>query len=77
MGAAFWIKRFVTVVVLVFAVLMAVALLRGRTLETALLESAIWSVITSAIFTGVRIYRTRKQQYCAICNDAPEGPAPK
>jgi hypothetical protein len=77
MGTAFWIKRFLTVVALVFVVLTAAALLRGRTLETALVESAIWSVITSAIFTGVRIYRSRKRQYCAICNDVPPEPHSK
>ena len=77
MGAAIWIKRFVTVVLLVFAVLTAVSLLRGRSLETALVQSAIWSVITSAIYTGVRIYKSRRGQYCAICNDVPEPPPSK
>ncbi len=77
MGAAFWIKRFVIVVAMVFVVLTAVALLRGRALDAALTESAIWSMITSAIFTGVRIYKSRKRQYCAICNDVPPEPGSK
>jgi len=72
MGSAFWIKRFFAATLLVFVLLMAVELLKGHSVEGALMFSVIWSLITSAVFTGARIYRRRKGQYCAICRDAPE-----
>jgi len=31
-----------------------------------------WGVLASALFTGTRIYRSRKGQACAVCNDTPE-----
>jgi len=72
MGRIFWIKRFLAVAALVFAVLMLIELLKGHDPESALTFSAVWSLITSAIFTGTRIYRSRKGQYCAVCRDTPE-----
>ena len=72
MGSAFWIKRFFAATLPVFVLLMAVELLKGHSVEGALMFSVIWSLIASAVFTGARIYRWRKGQYCAICRDAPE-----
>jgi len=74
MSRAWWIKQFVVAMVLVFVVLMAVELLKAHDIETALAFSALWSVIAGAVFTGARVYRVRKGQYCAICGDTP---APK
>ena len=72
MGRAFWIKRFLVVAATVFVALMAIEMLKGHGLEVALAFSLTWSVITSAVFTGIRIYRSRKGQQCAICGDTPE-----
>jgi hypothetical protein len=72
MGRAFWIKRFLAATALVFAILMIVELLKGHALEPALAFSALWSLITSAVFTGARIYQSRKGRHCAICRDTPE-----
>jgi hypothetical protein len=72
MGRAYWIKKFFRVTLLVFAVLMAVELLKGHDIASALTFSAIWGLITSAVYTGASIYRWRKQQACAICGDTPE-----
>jgi len=77
MSPSLWVKRFVVVTALVFAVLMVAELLKGHDLEAAITFSALWSVIASAIFTGARIYRVRKGQYCAICGDAPSTGDPR
>jgi len=56
---AFWIKRFLALTALVFAVLMLVELLKGHDLETALTFSAVWSPVASGTFTAARIYQSR------------------
>ena len=72
MGRSYWIKRFVVVTALGFAVLMVVELLKGHGYEASLTFSAVWSLIASAAFTAARIYHSRKGRYCAICRDTPE-----
>ena len=72
MNPVFWIKRFFAATVLVFVALLVVELLKGHGLEAALTFSLVWSFITSAIYTGARIYRSRKGQSCAVCRDAQE-----
>ncbi|MDB5908472.1 MAG: hypothetical protein JWP34_2586 [Massilia sp.] len=69
----FWVKRFLWVTGIVFMMLMAAALLRGRTVEVALTESLVWALISSAIFTAVRYYKARKGEACALCKDTVEG----
>jgi hypothetical protein len=71
MGRSFWIKRFVVVTALVFSVLMVAELAKGHGFEAALWFSAVWSLIAGAVFTGARIYHSRKGRYCAICRDTP------
>jgi len=72
MSRSFWIKRFVVVTALVFSVLMVAELLKGHGIEASLSFSAVWSLIASAVFTGARIYHSRRGRYCAICRDSPE-----
>jgi hypothetical protein len=71
MGRVFWIKRFLIVAFVAFAVLTAVELLKGHDLVQAALFGLGWGVLASALFTVTRIYRSRKGQHCAICNDIP------
>ncbi len=72
MGRAFWIKRFLVVAVGVFFLLTLVELVKGHELVAALTFGLGWGVITSAIFTAARLYRSRRGETCAICNDTPE-----
>ncbi len=72
MGSVFWIKRFLIVAFAAFAVLTAVELLKGHELVQAVLFGLGWGALASALFTVTRIYRSRKGQHCAICNDIPE-----
>lgn len=68
----FWVKRFLWMTGIVFMILMAAALLRGRTMDTALTESFVWALTSAAIFTGWRYYQARKGVACALCKDTVE-----
>jgi hypothetical protein len=68
----FWIGRFCLVVAVVFAILMAASLLRGRPVGQAFTESVTWAMISSAIFTGSRYTSARKGIACKLCKDTVE-----
>jgi hypothetical protein len=68
----FWVKRFLWMSGIVFMILMAASLLRGRTVETGLSESFVWALISSGVFTGWRYYQARKGIACALCKDTVE-----
>jgi len=72
MGAAFWIKRFFTVLLGAFAFICAAQLLKGHDFTYASTQGAIWGLIAAAVFTVARIYQSRRGQHCAICKDTPE-----
>ena len=72
MGTAFWIKRYLLVLVSAFVVICAAQLLKGRGLEYALTQAGIWSVVASLVFTVARYFQARRGQHCAICKDTPE-----
>jgi hypothetical protein len=72
MGSAFWTKRFLVATVIASAILTVSELLKGRELVAAVSFGLGWGVVSSAIYTGTRIYRSRKGQHCAVCNDTPE-----
>jgi hypothetical protein len=72
MGAFFWIRRFFLALVVAFAVIATSHLVRGRGLNHAVTEAAIWSVLSAAVFTVGRYFQARRGQHCAICRDTPE-----
>jgi hypothetical protein len=72
MPLSFWIKRFATVFLGAFAVLLVVGILKGRAFATAASEGALWAGIAATIFIATRIYRSRKGQHCKLCGDTPQ-----
>lgn len=72
MGTAFWIRRFCQVLGGAFVVIAGSHLLRGRGLHYALSEGAVWAIVSACVFTGARLYHSRRGQTCAICRDTPE-----
>ena len=72
MGVLFWLRRFMLLFCIAFAVIMCAHLLRGHELMFSLSESLLWAMISANIFTFGRIYHSRKRRYCAICNDVPD-----
>jgi len=72
MPLSFWIKRFATVFLGAFIVLLVVGLLKERALPIAAKESALWAGIAATIFIVTRIYRSRRGQHCELCRDTPQ-----
>jgi len=72
MGTAFWIRRFLVVFAGAFVVIAGVALLKGHAPEEAALHGLLWGALSAAMFTGSRIYQSRRGVHCAICKDTPE-----
>lgn len=72
MGTAFWIKRFLLVLVAAFAIICGAQLLKGHDFAYSATQGALWGVIGAAIFTAAQYRQMRKAQHCALCQDAPE-----
>ncbi len=72
MGTAFWMRRFLVVLAVAFVVIAASHLVRGRGVEYAVTQGAVWSVISAVIFTVARYFQARRGQHCALCRDTPE-----
>ena len=71
-GPAFWITRLLIVTALVFAILLAVEVLKGGTLQVGWPGALLWAGISASVFTGSRYYQARKGLACALCRDLPE-----
>ena len=72
MGGAFWVRRLLTVLAGAFVVIAAAQLLRGRAVEEAIPHASLWAPVAAVIFTGSRLYQSRRGQHCAICKDTPQ-----
>ena len=72
MGGSFWIRRFLLIFVMAFVVLAATQLVQGRTLDDSLTHALLWAAVSTTVFTGSRIYQSRKGRHCALCRDTPE-----
>jgi hypothetical protein len=72
LSVGFWVKRFLVVLGLAFAVICTAQLLKGRGLEYSAAQAAIWSIISAIVFTVARFFQARRGQHCAICKDTPE-----
>lgn len=71
-SAAYWIRRFCVAFVVALVIIAGAQRLKGYAVADVIGESLLWAAIAAALFTAVRIYRTRKGQYCAVCGDTPE-----
>ncbi len=69
MGVIFWLRRFLFVFCIAFAVIVSAHLLRGHELMFSLSESLLWAVISANIFIASRIYQSRTGVQCALCDD--------
>jgi hypothetical protein len=64
-----WIGQFLLAAASMFALLMAVDLLRGTPFADAWVEALTWAVTAAAIFAGSRYRQARKGAQCAACGD--------
>lgn len=72
MRISFWFKRALLVFAIVFALLVAVELLKGHGLEAGLQFALIWSAIATAVFISTRIFYVSRGKNCPMCNDLPQ-----
>ncbi len=70
MGTSFWIRRFFIVFAGAFLVIAIAQFLRHHAFS--LLGTLFWAAVSAAIFTVGRIYRSRRGEACALCNDIPQ-----
>jgi hypothetical protein len=71
LGKARLIRGFLVVLAGAFVVIAGAQLLKGNTVEYAVSEGLLWSLISAVVFTVARVHRWRKGQYCAACGDVP------
>ena len=69
MGALFWIKRYLTAAVPLFAILAAVEWVKGSTAKEDYLSAAAWALIAAGIFTYFAWRRFRNAMACTACEN--------
>ena len=72
MSPTFWIRRFLLVFALALVIIAGAQMLKGHALRYSLTQGLLWAAIASTIFTGARIFQSRRGQHCAICRDTRE-----
>jgi hypothetical protein len=72
LGTLFWIRRFLSVFAIAFAIIAIAQLLKGHSNRHALVQGLVWATISATIFTGSRIWQSRRSRHCALCRDTPE-----
>jgi hypothetical protein len=71
-GKRFWIRRYLTVFAIAFAVIAIAQLLKGHTNRYAVVQGLLWATISATVFSGSRIWQSRRGRHCALCGDTPE-----
>jgi hypothetical protein len=69
MNLRFWILRFLLVFSVLYTVIAATWLARGRDLVRTAWEAAIWAALSAGLLVVSRIYHLRRGRRCAICRD--------
>ena len=75
MGKSFWVRRFLLVFGIAFTVIAAAQMVQGESLNYAVAQALLWAAVSASIFTGSRIYQSRKGVHCALCQDIPQAPS--
>lgn len=70
-------KRFPLYLIVTFAILFSVYLLRGRSLERSATEALVWGSITAIFLVATKMWKARKgaKADCIVCDDGPGEPA--
>jgi heme A synthase len=71
-SAAFWIRRFLAVFVIAFAIIGAAQLMKGHDAIYSMMHPGLWGLASALVFTIARYFQSRSGQQCAICKDTPE-----
>jgi hypothetical protein len=65
----YWTRRFLGAFAVAAVIIAGAHLLRGRDIGFSLAQGALWGAAASAVFTASGIYRWRRNQKCALCDD--------
>jgi hypothetical protein len=68
---AFSLRRSLAVLAIVFGVLFAVSLLKGRGIAGGLEFAALWSVVSTTVFVAAQAFQARRVASCEICEEGP------
>lgn len=71
-GSLFWFRRYLTVFAIAFAIIAVAQLLKGHSQHHAVEQGLIWAFVSASVFTGSRIWQSRRGRHCALCRDTPE-----
>jgi len=66
MNARFWIRQFLLALVGAFLLIGASHLIRGRGVDYAIREAALWAVLTAVVYTVVFAVNLRRRPSCPI-----------
>lgn len=66
MGAAFWVKRGLIVLVISFAAIFAARYFKSNDLGYAFTQASLWALFTSGVYLLVLWNKLRKNPSCAI-----------
>lgn len=79
MGKRFWIKRYAVALLLAFGMIVLGQLLRGRGLEHALVQGAIWAPIATAVYIAVAWYKSWRCRIAklSLTHERKPGPDPR
>ena len=72
MGTAFWIRRFLTVFVAAACIITFAQWLKGHAIAWSAEQGVLWALVSASVFTGSRIWHSRRGRHCALCRDTPE-----
>jgi hypothetical protein len=71
MGYKFWVTRALKMFFGVLILLFIVQLLKQYSVKDSIFFAVTWSILTTSIFIGARLYQSNKGVECALCNDTP------
>ena len=75
MGTKFWLKRFVSALLIATALLFIVELVKGHGRAEAAQFAALWGAITAALFTLIGYNRYKRNPTCWLPDPGKNGPS--
>jgi hypothetical protein len=63
MGAGFWAKRFLVVLLGAFLIIGAAQWLKGNSLQYSVTHGGVWGLVTATVFTVARFFQSRRGEH--------------
>jgi hypothetical protein len=75
MGTTFWLKRFVSALLIAAAALFAAGLIKGHAQAQAARFALLWGALTAGLFTLISYSRFKRNPTCWLPPPDDSGPA--